>query len=145
MAQLAADESGGPVKAEQIAQAQGIPAKFLLGVFSELKRAQLVRSHRGLSGGFVLGAPAGDITIADIIRAVDGPLANVRDANMDELLHTGPAEGLLDVWMAVRTNLRAVLEKVTLADLASGHLPASVKALAASAETPGSSAPLPAS
>lgn len=134
MAQLAADQSGGPVTADHIAQAQGIPHKFLLAILNELKRADLVRSQRGLSGGFLLAGDAGSITVADVIRAIDGPLANVRDTSMDELVYTGAAQGMLEVWMAVRTSLRSVLERVTLADLASGHLPSSVKTLAAGGE-----------
>ena len=136
MAQLAADQSGEPVKAEHIAREQGIPPKFLLAILHELKGAGLVRSQRGLSGGFVLDGSPEQITVADVIRAIDGPLANVRDTSMDELLYVGPAQGLLDVWMAVRTSLRSVLEGVTLADLASGQLPRSVRALAAGEGVP---------
>lgn len=134
MAQLAADQSDGPVKAEHIATAQGIPLKFLLAILNELKRARLVRSQRGLEGGFVLSSPPEGITVADIIRAVDGPLANIRDTSLHELDYAGPALGMREVWMAVRASLRAVLERVTLADLASGELPESVKVLAAEYE-----------
>jgi Rrf2 family protein len=135
MAQLAADQTDGPVKADQISKAQGIPLKFLLGILNELKRARLVRSQRGLVGGFELGGPAESITVADIIRAIDGPLANVRDTSLSELSYTGPAKGMKDVWMAVRTSLRSVLERVTLADLVAGELPESVKAMAIEYET----------
>jgi Rrf2 family protein len=93
MAQLAADESGEPVKADHLAREQGIPPKFLLAILHELKGARLVRSQRGLSGGFVLGGPPDRITVADIIRALDGPLANVRDTSIEELFYVGPARG----------------------------------------------------
>jgi Rrf2 family protein len=131
MAQLAADETGLPVKADFIARSQTIPSKFLLGILNELKRARLVRSHRGLEGGYELAMPAGEITIADVIRAIDGPLATVRDTPFKDLVYEGPAEGMLEIWMAVRASLRSVLEHVTLADLASGTLPPGIKTLAA--------------
>lgn len=131
MAQLAADTTGQPVKADLIARSQTIPLKFLLGILNELKRARLVRSHRGLEGGYELASPASEITIADVIRAIDGPLATVRDTSFKDLVYEGPAEGMLEIWMAVRASLRQVLERVTLADLASGNLPPEVKALAA--------------
>jgi Rrf2 family protein len=131
MAQLAADETGRPVKADLISRSQTIPLKFLLGILSELKRARLVRSHRGLEGGYELALPANEITIADVIRAIDGPLATVRDTSFKDLVYEGPAEGMLEIWMAVRASLRSVLEHVTLADLASGNLPPDIKELAA--------------
>ena len=131
MAQLAADEDDAPVKAETIAQAQDIPLKFLLGILNELKRARLVHSQRGMEGGYMLAAPADQITVADVIRAIDGPLANVHDASLSELSYPGAAEELRTVWMAVRASLRSVLEVVTLADLAAGDLPKSVEAMAA--------------
>ena len=131
MAQLAADETGLPVKAESISRAQTIPLKFLLGILNELKRARLVRSHRGLEGGYELAMPADQITIADVIRAIDGPLATVRDTSFKDLVYEGPAEGMLEIWMAVRASLRSVLEHVTLADLASGKLPPDIKEMAA--------------
>lgn len=123
MAHLAAASSGSPVKAEDISRGQSVPLKFLLTILGELKLAHLIRSQRGPDGGFVLRRPASDITLADVIRAVDGPLANVHDSSLEELSYTGPAEGLRDVWMAVRTSLRSVLESTTLADLAAGSLP----------------------
>lgn len=131
MAQLAAEEGHQPVKAEQIARAQTIPLKFLLAILSELRLAHLVRSQRGPEGGYTLWRPASEITLADVIRAVDGPLANVHDSSLEELTYTGAAEALKDVWMAVRASLRSVLEAVTLAELASGCLPEQVKARSA--------------
>ena len=130
MAELAAGGQQGAVKAEQIAVAQDIPLNFLLGILRELRNAHLVRSQRGREGGYVLSRPAAEITLADVIRAVDGPLANVRDLSLTELSYPGAAESLRDVWMAVRGSLREVLENVTVADLASGRLPRQIKQLA---------------
>jgi Rrf2 family protein len=129
MAQLAV-AAEGPVRAEQIATAQGIPLQFLLGILNELKRAHLVRSQRGAEGGYSLRRPAEDISLADVIRAIDGPLANVHDTSLEELDYPGPAESLRQVWMAVRGSLRSVLETVSLADLAAGRLPKHVREMA---------------
>ncbi|MGH9000377.1 MAG: RrF2 family transcriptional regulator [Acidimicrobiia bacterium] len=136
MVQLAAESAGTdePVKADTIARAQGIPLKFLLGILADLKRFHLLRSQRGAEGGYWLARPAGEISLADVIRAIDGPLANVHDTSLATLAYDGPAEGLREVWMAVRTSLRSVLEVVSLADLASGRLPERVQALAAQYE-----------
>lgn len=134
MAQLAAAAGDEPVKADTIARAQSIPLKFLLGILSDLKRARLLRSQRGAEGGYWLSRPAADISLADVIRAIDGPLANVHDTSLGELRYSGAAAPLREVWMAVRTSLRSVLEVVSLADLASGHLPEGVRALAAEYE-----------
>lgn len=101
---------------------------------TQLKRAQLVRSRRGADGGFVLDRPASQITLADVIRAIDGPLANIHDSSLGSLVYPGPAKHLRDVWMAVRGSLRSVLEVVTLEDLASGRLPKSVRTMAATYE-----------
>jgi Rrf2 family protein len=130
MAELAAAGEQGAVKAEQIAGAQDIPLNFLLGILRELRNAHLVRSQRGREGGYALSRPASEITLADVIRAVDGPLANVRDLSLTELSYPGAAESLREVWMAVRGSLREVLENVTVGDLATGRLPRSVKLLA---------------
>jgi Rrf2 family protein len=131
MAELAAADDGHAVKAEHIATAQDIPLNFLLGILRELRNAHLVRSQRGREGGYVLSRPAAEIALADVIRAVDGPLANVRDLSLSELSYPGPAESLREVWMAVRGSLREVLENVTVGDLASGRLPRNVRLLAA--------------
>jgi Rrf2 family protein len=131
VAQIAAD--GGlenAVKAEHVSQEQHIPLNFLLGILRELKQAHLLRSQRGPDGGYLLKRPAQEITVADVIRAVDGPLAQIRDISMSELHYEGPAEALEDVWMAVRSSLRSVLENVTIADLAAGRLPKNVRTLA---------------
>jgi len=131
MAELAVAGEQGAVKAEQISVAQDIPLNFLLGILRELRNSHLVRSQRGRDGGYVLSRPAEQITLADVIRAVDGPLANVRDLSLTDLSYPGAAASLREVWMAVRGSLRDVLENVTVADLASGRLPRNVKALAA--------------
>jgi len=119
------------VKGEQLAAAQSIPLKFLENILAELRHAGIVGSQRGADGGYSLARPAGEITLADVIRAVDGPLANVRGARPETVAYGGAAGALQEVWIALRRNIRTVLEVVTLADLASGELPGAVKALAA--------------
>jgi Rrf2 family protein len=117
------------VKSAQLADAQDIPPKFLENIMLDLKRAGLVASQRGADGGYTLAKPAAEITLADVIRAIEGPLANVRGVRPESLAYGGPASALRDVWIAVRTNLRVVLEQVSLADLAAGALPEHVIAL----------------
>jgi Rrf2 family protein len=134
LAYMAASGSTQPVKAEEIADAQGIPLKFLLGILGDLKNAQLVRSQRGAQGGFMLSRDAGKITLAEVIRLFDGPLANVRDQSLRRLAYAGPAASLPEVWMAVRASLKSVLEVVSVAQLASGTLPKRVRELAAQYE-----------
>lgn len=121
----------GPVKGERLAQAQEIPANFLENILSDLRNAGIVSSRRGADGGYWLARPAAEVSLADIIRAVDGPLANVRGVRSEQVAYQGSAEKLRDVWVAVRASLRGVLENVTLADVARGELPESVRALAA--------------
>jgi Rrf2 family protein len=128
--ELASAQPGPPVKAEAIATAQGIPVKFLLNILSELKHAKLVQSHRGAEGGYSLARPAGEITIADVIRAVEGPLANVHESRPEDVVYKGSSEQLSEIWIAVRASLRAVLERVTLADVAGGEIPPDVLQLA---------------
>lgn len=120
----------GPVTVDQLASAQSIPPKFLHTIMTELKRARLVTSQRGPDGGFSLARPADEISLADIFRAIDGPLATVRDQSISEMEYAGAAAELPTVWMAVRAGLRRVLETVTIADLATGSVPASVTELA---------------
>ena len=127
--ELAAAGNEKPVKAERIANAQGIPLNFLENILGELRHAGIVRSHRGADGGFRLAKPAADITIADVIRAVEGPLAYVRGTRPEDLEYRGAAASLQQVFVALRASLRAVLEEVTLADVAAGELPTSVLAL----------------
>jgi Rrf2 family protein len=119
----------GPVKGERIAEAQQIPIKFLENILSDLRHAGYVQSQRGAEGGYWLAEPADAITLADIIRAVDGPLANVRGARPESVEYAGSARHLVEVWIAVRVSLRSVLERVTLADLVAGTLPTSVTEL----------------
>jgi len=128
-AELAAVEGAGPVTAERLSKAQDIPLTFLLKILSELRHAGVVRSHRGAEGGYLLARPADQISLADVIRAVEGPLASVHEARPEEIRYEGPARALREVWIAVRANLRAVLEHVTLADLARGKLPPAVKSV----------------
>ncbi len=130
LVQLAADASVQPVKAEQLATAQQIPLKFLLEILRQLKQHKLLVSRRGPEGGYTLAKPASEIAIADVIRAVEGPLATVRDTSPATLAYVGPTEPLRTVWIAVRGSLRHVLEDVTLADVLSGRLPRHVVAIA---------------
>ena len=129
-AELAASEESGPLKAERISDSQDIPIKFLESILLELKHAGIVRSQRGPDGGYTLARPATDISIADVIRAVDGPLANVRGDRPENVVYTGAAERLTDIWIAVRASLRMVLESTSLADLRDGTLPERVVELA---------------
>jgi Rrf2 family protein len=130
LAELAARAPDGtPMTAEEISEAQGIPHRFLLGIMSELRRDHLVVSHRGVKGGYLLGQAPGDITLADVIRSVEGPLAEIGDERPGEISYVGAAAVLADVWVAVRASLRSVLEEVTLANLASGKLPPTVDKL----------------
>ncbi len=132
--ELAALSGEGPVKAEQIAEAQSIPLNFLENILAELRRAGIVESRRGAAGGYLLAKPPEDVSLADIIRAVEGPLANVRGVSPDLLEYEGSAERLRDVWVALRASVRAVLEQVTLADVAKGELPPHVAELTQAAD-----------
>ncbi len=129
-AELAAADPTVPLKAERISDAQDIPVKFLETILLELKRAGIVRSQRGPDGGYALARPAVEVNLADVIRAVDGPLANVRGERPEHTSYTGVAEPLTTVWIAVRAALREVLEATTLADLVRQELSARVRALA---------------
>ena len=114
--------AGDMVTAEHIAQATGIPHNFLENILGDLRRAGLVESRRGQAGGYLLAKPAEEISIADVIRAVEGPLANVRGLSPDTLDYEGSAAKLRDVWVALRASVRSVLEGVTLADVAQGDI-----------------------
>jgi Rrf2 family protein len=129
MSELATADTDA-VKADTIAQRQDISLKYLLDILRDLKRAELVRSKRGPDGGFTLSRSPESISLADVFRAVDGPLADVHDASLRGLAYPPPAEALPEVWMAIRGSLRRVLERVTLADLVRGELPEEVVALA---------------
>ncbi|MCF6525000.1 Rrf2 family transcriptional regulator [Streptomyces sp. JJ36] len=128
--ELAAAGDTGPIKAETLAAAQGIPHKFLEGILGDMRRGGLVSSQRGGNGGYRLAAPADTITIADVIRVVEGPLVSVRGSRPPELSYSGPAEALLPLWIAVRANVRRILGEVTLADVAADRLPPVVHTLA---------------
>jgi Rrf2 family protein len=127
--ELAVRQGTAPVKAETLAAAQGIPHKFLEGILGDMRRAGLVTSRRGGTGGYALAREASAITVADVIRAVDGPIVSVRGERPTHLTYTGPAEPLLPLWVALRANVRRILEGVCLADLATGTLPAPVREL----------------
>jgi Rrf2 family protein len=130
MTELAAAR-GELVKADLIAERQGMPRHFLDNILTELRRAGLVMTHRGAEGGSRLAKPAEEISIADVLRATEGPLAAVRDLRPEMLEYPGAAHALPEVWIAVRAALRGVLELVTIADVVAGDLPESVRALAA--------------
>jgi len=129
-AELASAE-GGPVKGERLAEAQEIPQQFLEHILLELKHHGIVRARRGAKGGYWLARPAEEVTIAEIVRAVEGPIAHVQSTPPEAISYHGSAEHLQEVWIAVRASLRTVLEEVTLADLVSGDLPDVVQDLAA--------------
>jgi Rrf2 family protein len=120
-----------PVKGEAMAEAQDIPLQFLEHILLELKHAGLVRARRGAKGGYWLARPAEEITIADLVRAVEGPIAHVQSDPPESIEYRGNAKHLQEVWIAVRANLRAVLEHVSLADLVSGEMPSLVEELSA--------------
>jgi Rrf2 family protein len=121
--------SDSHVTAEQVARAQQIPVKFLETILTQLRRAGLVRSQRGPDGGFWLARPADEITLADIIRAIDGQLLGVRGERPENIGYIGSAEPLQRVWIALRASERAILEEVTLGQIVSGELPDTVNAL----------------
>lgn len=124
-------QGDGPVKAETLAAAQDIPHKFLEGILGDLRRGGVVDSRRGGNGGYRLARDAAKITVADVIRAVDGPIVSVRGERPTQLAYTGSAQPLLPLWIALRANVRRILEGVTIADIAADALPEPVQALAA--------------
>ena len=134
-AELAAAAGEGPVKGDHIATAQKIPLKFLENILLDLKHAGLVQSQRGTEGGYWLAKDPAEISLADVIRAVEGPIANVRGERPEQVEYSGVAEPLREVWIAVRGNLREVLEKVTLADIAGARLPKRIETLAKNPES----------
>lgn len=117
------------VKIDTVIREQGLPRKFVEAILGELRRAGLVRSQRGAEGGYALARPAGEITLGAVIRAVDGPLAEVRGLRPNETTYAGVAEHLPAVWVAVRASLRQVLDETTIADVLSGELPEHVRQL----------------
>jgi Rrf2 family protein len=129
MAELAA--ASAPRTVEQLAAAQHIPSKYLENILGELRRGGLLRSQRGPDGGHRLARPPNEISIADVIRALDGELANVRGNRPEDLAYTGAAAPLQQVWIALRASERVILEGVTLAHVVSGEMPEQVVALVA--------------
>jgi Rrf2 family protein len=119
----------GPVKGERIAQAQEIPLKFLENILIDLRHANIVRAQRGAEGGYWLARPANEVTLGEIIRAVEGPLASVRGEPPEDVTYTGAAEHLRTVWVAVRASLRSVVDELTLADIAADRMPARIRRL----------------
>jgi Rrf2 family protein len=133
LVELAA-EGGGPIKGDQLARIQHIPPKFLESILTELRHHGLLTSRRGADGGYWLARPASQIMMADIIRATDGPLASVRGMDPSSVTYHGAAVRLTEVWLALQQSLGAVLDHVSLEDVANGALPADIKALAADPE-----------
>jgi Rrf2 family protein len=127
--ELANSDQGSPRKVDEVAQAQGIPVSFLENILTQLRSAGVVRSQRGPEGGYWLAKPAEQVNLAQIIRAVEGPLVGVRGQRPEEIEYVGSAESLQQVWIALRANLRKVLEHVTVAEVAAGKLPKDVLAL----------------
>lgn len=126
--EIAGQADGGPVSAEELGRRQGIPHGFLLAILADLRRAEIVASQRGQSGGWRMAKKAADVTVADVIRAVDGPLVSVYDVRPEAVAYTGSAEILQLVWIAARSSLREVFESVTIEALVDRALPDAVMA-----------------
>jgi Rrf2 family protein len=129
--ELAGGSAEKPVKRDQIVAAQAIPPKFLENILAELRHAGLVESQRGSEGGYWLSRPADQVSIADVMRVVEGPLASVRSHRPETMEYEGLATPLQTVWVALRASIRAVLDRVTIADLVGGELPPDVVAMTA--------------
>lgn len=127
--ELAGSSQEKPRKVDEVAQAQGIPVSFLENILTQLRSSGIVRSQRGPEGGYWLAHPADEVALAQIIRAVEGPLVGVRGQRPEEIEYVGSSESLQQVWIALRANLRKVLEHVTVADVAAGKLPKEILAL----------------
>ena len=127
--ELAAAGEDAVVKGERLADAQHIPLHFLENILGDLKQAGIIGTRRGPEGGYKLARPASEVSVADVIRAVEGPLASVRGDSPESLHYDGSAKPLQQVWIALRANERAVLEQVTLADIVSGNLPDMIRLL----------------
>ena len=127
--ELSESSQNEPRKVDDVAQAQSIPVSFLENILTQLRSSGIVRSQRGPEGGYWLARPPDEVNLAQIIRAVEGPLVGIRGQRPEEIEYSGSAEALQGVWVAVRANLRKVLEHVTVADVAAGKLPKDVLAL----------------
>jgi Rrf2 family protein len=127
--ELAGSSQQSPRKVDDVAKAQSIPVSFLENILTQLRSAGIVRSQRGPEGGYWLARPADELNLANVIRAVEGPLVGVRGQRPEEIEYVGSSESLQQVWIALRANLRKVLEHVTVADVAAGNLPPDVLAL----------------
>jgi Rrf2 family protein len=132
--ELAKVDDGQLVKGERIAQAQGIPLKFLENILIELRHAGIVHAQRGAEGGYRLARDAREVSLGEVIRAVEGPLASVRGEPPEAVSYDGAAEHLQTVWIAVRASLRSVLDDLTLAEVVGGRLPEHVRRLTEPAE-----------
>jgi Rrf2 family protein len=130
MLELATLKDDELARMEDLATSQGIPPTFLVDILAALRSSRLVRSHRGREGGYQLARPAAEISLADVLRCIDGPLASVRDIGLGELPYHGSTARLADVWMALRASMRHVLEETTLADVVNDALPDHVTRLA---------------
>jgi Rrf2 family protein len=127
--ELVGSSQAAPYKVDKVAKAQNIPVSFLENILTQLRSTGIVRSQRGPEGGYWLARPPGEVSLAQVIRAVEGPLVGVRGLRPEEVSYPGSAESLQQVWLALRANLRKVLEHVTLEDVASGELPSAIVAL----------------
>jgi Rrf2 family protein len=127
--ELADSSKESPRKVDEVARAQSIPVSFLENILTQLRSSGMVRSQRGPEGGYWLARPPEEVNLAQVIRAVEGPLVGVRGQRPEEIEYGGSAESLQQVWIALRANLRKVLEHVTVADVAAGKLPDEVLAL----------------
>jgi Rrf2 family protein len=125
------DGSPRYVKAEEVSDAQGMSPAFVLGILNQLKQAGLVESHRGAEGGYRLAYPPEKIAVADVVRVIDGPLANVAGRNVEDVAYGGAAAPVREVWVALRAAMRTVLDRVSLADVADGSLPPEIRGLIA--------------
>lgn len=127
LAAAEAESPGASLKGESVAERQNLPTKFVENILVDLRRSGFVTAQRGAVGGYRLAKPAGEIALADVFRAVEGPLAEVRGERPGQMHYDGPAENLESVWVAVRAALRSVLERVTIADVLAGKYPRDIR------------------